>query len=118
MEIKKGSHAPFLSPSYVYLQEDGAHLALDDVQTQLEMALPEIVGVKVTLKSFAARIVPLTTIVPAVGLMVIPVARLVGTKPVAQVSRLALPLTDTASVTQVRAPLAAKITSDAFARLV
>lgn len=86
---------------------------------QLDIAvLDTIVGVRVTTKSLAARINPLTVITPVVLATAIAVAFVVGWNPVAHSVALAAKFVDTISVTQVRAPLAARITSDALARLV
>ena len=86
---KKGEQSsPFFTFKQTYLQEDGAHLALLDVQAHDVTALPESAGLNVTLKSLAARIEPVTAITPVDALTVIPVARPVATNPVAHVSRL------------------------------
>lgn len=116
---KKGSQAPFFNLyRYAYLQDEGAHLAGVPIQVQLAMDVLEILGVKTTEKSFAALILPVTVTIPVVAPTVMAVARAVGTKLVPQASRLTAPTVETASVMQVRAPLAARMTSDALARAV
>lgn len=111
---------PFLFDKHAYRQEEGAHLVLLEVQVQVVMTLlaVSIVGVKETVMSPAATINPVTEIAPLVAPTDRAVARLVATKPLPQEPKLVAPLTDTASVTQVRAALAANTTSDALARLV
>lgn len=92
---------------------------LDALHVQPEIPFdPDEVGLKVTTMSFEATILPVTWITPVVELIAIASALVVDTKPLWQLSRLVQPLDETNSVTQVRAPEAAKMTSEAFARLV
>ena len=92
---------------------------LEDLQVQPEIPLALAdVGDSVTFMSFAVRMKPVTVITPVAAPMPIAVALVVDWKPLAQLSKLTQPLEDTNSVTHVRAPEAAKITSEDLARLV
>lgn len=94
-------------------------MVLEDLQVQAEMPLALAdVGDNVTFMSPADRMKPVTLITPEVALMAIPVALVVDWNPLAQLSKLFQPLAETNSVTQVRAPEAAKITSEDLARFV
>lgn len=118
---KKEEQAPlFLTLASDYLQEPGNHFALLPAQTQpLILLLASVDGVKVTTRSFAALIAPDTVITPVVSPTDKFFAYLVAVKPPPQVlDRLLKPTVCTCSLTQVRAPLAARITSEALARLV
>ena len=92
-------------------------MALLELQVHAVIAFPAREGDNVTTKSLAAKISPLTITAPEVAPTDNDLARPVAVKPAAQVLKSAA-LVDTASVTQVRAPLAAKMTSEALARLV
>ena len=77
-----------------------------------------IVAAKETIMSLAAKMDPVTVIKPVAAPTVPAVARTVGVKMQAVSKPEAEPMAVTASVTQVRKPLAPKIISDALARLV
>ena len=93
-------------------------MVFEDVQAQEETELPEIEGERETTMSPEAAIEPVMMIVPLVSPTLAPKARLVAVKPLPQLLRLVAPFTETASVTQVRSPLAANTISDDFARFV
>ena len=119
IETKKGPKPRFLLEKIrFYLQLDGAHLVTLAVHFQPVTAPLAIVAAKVTIMSFAAKIEPVTVIKPVVSPTVPAVARWVAVNGQLVDNAVAEPFADTDSVTQVRKPLAAKIISDALARLV
>ena len=126
---KKGSLAPLSrvhEPVACYLHDPGNHLETDPAQVQVwtELLLAFGVGVNVTTKSTApppfCAISPETVITPVRLPTSKALAYLVGENvaPPQLADKLRKPTVCTCSLTQVRAPLAAKMISDALARLV